>query len=37
MEDSRRKRVVVVGGGVAGATLAKALQFDADLVVVDPY
>lgn len=36
MEEYRAKRVVVVGGGVAGAQLAKTLQFSADLVLIDP-
>ncbi|KAJ6822836.1 apoptosis-inducing factor-like protein B-like [Iris pallida] len=37
MEDERTKRVVVVvGGGVGGALLAKELQFDADLYLIDP-
>ncbi|KAJ8460380.1 hypothetical protein OPV22_033306 [Ensete ventricosum] len=29
------RRVVVVGGGVAGAMLAKHMQFDADVVLID--
>lgn len=37
MDGLRHKpRVVVVGGGVAGAVLAKTLQFDADVVLIDP-
>lgn len=30
------KRVVVVGGGVAGSLVAKSLQFHADLTLIDP-
>lgn len=30
------KNVVVIGGGVAGALLAKSLQFDSHLVLIDP-
>ncbi|XP_039131489.1 apoptosis-inducing factor homolog B-like [Dioscorea cayenensis subsp. rotundata] len=30
------KRVVVVGGGVAGASLAKSMQFVADVTLIDP-
>lgn len=30
------KKVVVIGGGVAGALLAKSLQFNADLTLIDP-
>ncbi|RWV98058.1 hypothetical protein BHE74_00029950 [Ensete ventricosum] len=36
-DGSSRSRVVVVGGGVAGAFLAKPLQFVADVVVIDSY
>ncbi|GAB4824623.1 hypothetical protein Ancab_007496 [Ancistrocladus abbreviatus] len=32
---SRTRRVVVVGGGVAGSLIARSLQFDADLTLVD--
>ncbi|XP_009602063.1 uncharacterized protein [Nicotiana tomentosiformis] len=32
----RGKRVVVIGGGVAGSLIAKSLQFDADLTLIDP-
>ncbi|XP_059665873.1 uncharacterized protein LOC132311787 [Cornus florida] len=37
MEDSGRKknRVVVIGGGVAGSLIAKTLQDDADVVLID--
>uniref|UniRef100_A0A1D1Z243 Apoptosis-inducing factor B n=2 Tax=Anthurium amnicola TaxID=1678845 RepID=A0A1D1Z243_9ARAE len=31
-----RRRLVVVGGGVAGALLAKTMQFDADVYLIDP-
>ncbi|XP_020101091.1 apoptosis-inducing factor 2-like [Ananas comosus] len=34
--ESRGSKVVVVGGGVAGALLAKTLQHDADVTLVDP-
>ncbi|XP_010928693.1 uncharacterized protein [Elaeis guineensis] len=34
--ESQKKRVVVVGGGVGGAFLAKKMQFDADVVLIDP-
>lgn len=30
------KRVVVIGGGVAGAFMAKSLQFNSDLTLIDP-
>jgi NADH dehydrogenase FAD-containing subunit len=30
-------RVVIVGGGIAGALLAKTLQNHADVVLIDPY
>ncbi|ONK69602.1 uncharacterized protein A4U43_C05F24690 [Asparagus officinalis] len=36
MEDNRSKKLVVVGGGIGGALLAKSLQFDVDLVLIDP-
>jgi NADH dehydrogenase FAD-containing subunit len=29
-------RVVIVGGGIAGALLAKTLQNHADVVLIDP-
>ncbi|CAN4119148.1 unnamed protein product [Withania somnifera] len=32
----RGRRVVVIGGGVAGSLIAKSLQFDADLTLIDP-
>ncbi|KAK4369606.1 hypothetical protein RND71_013398 [Anisodus tanguticus] len=32
----RGRRVVVIGGGVAGSLVAKSLQFDADLTLIDP-
>ncbi|KAG9444407.1 hypothetical protein H6P81_015747 [Aristolochia fimbriata] len=31
-----KKRVVVVGGGIAGALIVKQLQFHADVILVDP-
>jgi apoptosis-inducing factor 2 len=31
------KNVVVIGGGVGGSLLAKSLQFDSNLVLIDPY
>ncbi|KAG1364134.1 apoptosis-inducing factor [Cocos nucifera] len=34
--ESQKKRVVVVGGGVAGALLAKKMQFDVDVLLIDP-
>lgn len=30
------KRVVVVGGGVAGSLISKSLQFHADVTLIDP-
>ncbi|KAF8395462.1 hypothetical protein HHK36_019408 [Tetracentron sinense] len=38
MEESstEKRRVVVIGGGVAGALLSKTLQFHADVVLIDP-
>ncbi|KAI3899712.1 hypothetical protein MKW92_046342 [Papaver armeniacum] len=34
--ETGKKRVVVVGGGIAGALAAKSLQSDADVVLIDP-
>ena len=34
---SEFKRVVVLGGGIAGALLAKSLQFRAEVFLIDPY
>lgn len=34
--DGGKPRVVVVGGGIGGALLAKTLQPDADVVLLDP-
>jgi NADH dehydrogenase FAD-containing subunit len=31
------KNVVVIGGGVGGSLLAKSLQFDSNLALIDPY
>ncbi|KAF6169307.1 hypothetical protein GIB67_013737 [Kingdonia uniflora] len=31
-----KKRVVIVGGGCAGGLLAKSLQFNADVILIDP-
>lgn len=31
-----RRKVVVIGGGVAGSLVAKSLQFDADIILIDP-
>ncbi|KAJ9177880.1 hypothetical protein P3X46_009811 [Hevea brasiliensis] len=30
------RRLVVIGGGIAGSLLAKSLQFDADVTLIDP-
>lgn len=30
------RRVVVIGGGVGGSFIAKSLQFNADVTLVDP-
>ncbi|WMV56269.1 hypothetical protein MTR67_049654 [Solanum verrucosum] len=35
-DGGRGRRVVVIGGGVAGSLIAKSLQFDADLTLIDP-
>uniref|UniRef100_A0A175YMJ9 FAD/NAD(P)-binding domain-containing protein n=1 Tax=Daucus carota subsp. sativus TaxID=79200 RepID=A0A175YMJ9_DAUCS len=35
-ESGAGKRVVVIGGGVAGSLLAKSLQFISDLTLIDP-
>lgn len=34
---NKTKNVVVIGGGVGGSLLAKSLQFDSNLVLIDPY
>ncbi|GMH11139.1 hypothetical protein Nepgr_012980 [Nepenthes gracilis] len=34
-EEGWRQRLVVVGGGVAGALVAKSLQFDSDVTLID--
>lgn len=33
--EAARRKLVVIGGGVAGSTLAKALQFHADVTLID--
>ena len=33
----KNRRVVVIGGGVAGSLLAKSLQFHADVTLLDPW
>ncbi|XP_015057316.1 LOW QUALITY PROTEIN: apoptosis-inducing factor homolog B [Solanum pennellii] len=35
-DGGRGRRVVVIGGGIAGSLIAKSLQFDADLTLIDP-
>lgn len=35
-EKGKGRRVVVIGGGIAGSLIAKNLQFDADVTLVDP-
>lgn len=37
MAEKEPKNVVVVGGGIAGALLAKHLQNHAHLTLIDPY
>lgn len=37
MGGEERKRVVVIGGGVAGSLLAKSLQFNSDFTLIDQY
>lgn len=32
-----QKRIVVIGGGVAGSTLAKSFESDAKVTLIDPY
>ncbi|KAG2670664.1 hypothetical protein I3843_14G095100 [Carya illinoinensis] len=34
--EAQRRRLVVIGGGVAGSLLAKSLQFHADVTLIDP-
>ncbi|VVB16867.1 unnamed protein product [Arabis nemorensis] len=38
IESASRKgrRVVVIGGGIAGSLAVKMLQFDADVTLIDP-
>jgi NADH dehydrogenase FAD-containing subunit len=33
---AERKRIVVVGGGVAGSTVAKSFDSEADVTLIDP-
>jgi NADPH-dependent 2,4-dienoyl-CoA reductase/sulfur reductase-like enzyme len=35
--DAASQKLVVIGGGVAGSTLARSLQFHADVTLIDPY
>lgn len=35
-ESGKGRRVVVIGGGVAGSLASKFLQFDSDLTLIDP-
>jgi NADH dehydrogenase FAD-containing subunit len=37
MQPAAKKRVVIVGGGVAGALLVKILQNISDVTLIDPY
>ena len=32
-----KRRIVVIGGGVAGSLLAKSIQFHSDLILIDQY
>ena len=34
---AEKRRLVVIGGGIAGSMLAKSLQFHADVTFIDPY
>ncbi|XP_059429927.1 uncharacterized protein LOC132163596 [Corylus avellana] len=34
--EAASRKLVVIGGGVAGSTLARSLQFDADVTLIDP-
>ncbi|XP_078434045.1 uncharacterized protein LOC144705312 [Wolffia australiana] len=36
MDGGNTKRLVIIGGGVAGGALAKSMQFHADVTLVDP-
>ena len=36
-ETGNGKKVVVIGGGVAGSLAAKSLQFVSQLTLIDPY
>jgi NADPH-dependent 2,4-dienoyl-CoA reductase/sulfur reductase-like enzyme len=35
--EAARRKLVVIGGGVAGSTLARSLQFHADVTLIDAY
>lgn len=37
MQSAPKKRVVVVGGGVAGSLVTKLLQETTDVTLIDPY
>lgn len=37
MSGDAKKKVVVIGGGIAGALLAKIVQNKADVYLIDPY
>jgi NADH dehydrogenase FAD-containing subunit len=34
--EAPKKKLVVIGGGIAGSLLAKSLQFLADVILIDP-
>jgi NADH dehydrogenase FAD-containing subunit len=35
--EAASRRLVIIGGGVAGSYLAKSFQFQADVTLIDPY
>jgi NADH dehydrogenase FAD-containing subunit len=35
--EAASRRLVIIGGGVAGSFLAKSFQFQADVTLIDPY
>lgn len=35
-ESGNGRRVVVIGGGIAGSLASKSLQFDSDVTLIDP-